>query len=281
MCAKRILICLIVVALFFISNLETALCQYSEIWNSGKIEYQSWGVGWHDANGDNVSDLWIFKKNNEIDIYDGIDFNLIWQLTTTYAYIGCVGWADTDGDEVMEMIFMERSTNPMFVGRIRIYDNVTHLLEWHSEEIEGFNQVCVADINGDGKSEIIINTCNYDKQDSCVVYVYGYAGSGVGEENQGENRPEKSGLSQNYPNPFNPTTTIKYELQTEGIAAITIFNSLGQEVKVLFNGKQQAGEHSIIWDGKNEQGQRVASGVYFYQLKINNYTSSKKMVLLR
>jgi hypothetical protein len=280
MAPKIILTWSIVIATLLILDLKTALCQYSEIWNSGNLGYPyGGGISWNndvensaDVNGDNISDLWITIEKG-MKFYDGINFNLIWQLTTTYTGIYSVGLADTDGDGALERIFLEGSSNPS-VGRIRIYDNVTHSLEWQSEEIDGLSSAYFADIKGDGKSEVMITT-RYPDQDSCVVYVYEYTGSGVGEENQGENRPEKNRLSQNYPNPFNTTTSIKYELQTVGKATISIFNSLGQLVRILFNGKQPEGEYSIVWDGKNDQGKIVASGIYFYQIKINSYTSSK------
>jgi len=282
--AKIIFTWLTIVAALFIFNLETALCQYSEIWKSGGLSYLSYGYSWNndvensaDVNGDGIPDLWVVK-NKGVDFYEGTHFNLIWQLTTTYASIYSVGLADTDGDGVIERIFLEGSSNPS-VGRVRIYDNVTHVMEWLSDEIEGISFVHVADVNGDGKSEMIITTIH--EQDSCVVHVYKHTGSEVVEGNERENKPEKNRLSQNYPNPFNPETSINYELQTDGIVTITIFNSLGQQVRVLFNGNQRAGEYSIVWDGGNDEGQRVASGLYFYQLSVNNYTSSKKMVLLR
>jgi len=281
---KIIITWLTIVATLFIFNSETALCQYSEIWKSGGLSYLSYGFSWNndvensaDVNGDGISDLMVVKSKG-IDFYEGTHFNLIWQLTTTYAYISSVGLADTDGDGVMERIFLEGSSNPS-VGRVRVYDNVTHVMEWHSDEIDGLNFVYAADLNGDGKSEMIITTIH--AQDSCVIHVYKHTGSGVAEGNEGQSKPEKVILSQNYPNPFNPTTSINYELQTDGIVTITIFNSLGQKVKVLFKGKQPAGEYSIIWDGKNDQGQGVASGIYFYQLTISNYTSSKRMLMIK
>jgi endo-1,4-beta-xylanase len=98
--------------------------------------------------------------------------------------------------------------------------------------------------------------------------------------------PEKFILAQNYPNPFNPTTTIKYLIKSVGTSLmksvqLKIFDILGREIITLVNELQSAGEHTIEWDGKNSAGQKVASGVYFYQLKSGlGSTKTRKMILL-
>ncbi len=86
----------------------------------------------------------------------------------------------------------------------------------------------------------------------------------------------KFSLSQNYPNPFNPVTTINYTLGTAGSVDIKIFNLLGVEVAHLVNKYQPAGVYSIQWNAKN-----IPSGVYFYRLKGDNFTSTRKMVLMK
>ena len=88
-------------------------------------------------------------------------------------------------------------------------------------------------------------------------------------------------LSQNYPNPFNPTTNIKYYLPKTSKVVLRIYNTLGQEVRTLFNGIQTAGAKSVIWDGKDNLGQLVSSAVYLCTLKVGNERQTKKMLLLR
>jgi hypothetical protein len=92
-------------------------------------------------------------------------------------------------------------------------------------------------------------------------------------------------LYQNYPNPFNPTTTIEFDVpEVAGRiprAAIQIFNILGQRIRTIERGIHDAGRYSVKWDGMNENGIRVASGVYFYRLLAGEYTSTKKMVMLK
>ena len=92
-------------------------------------------------------------------------------------------------------------------------------------------------------------------------------------------------LEQNYPNPFNPNTTIKYQLPMDCKVTIKIYNTLGQEVMTLINGRQAAGYYSIQWNGKNKQNSSASSGVYIYKLVAESqgktYVQSKKMLLLK
>jgi len=88
-------------------------------------------------------------------------------------------------------------------------------------------------------------------------------------------------LHQNHPNPFNPVTRIQYELPAAAHVVIRIFNLLGQEVATLVNRVEPPGMKSVIWDGKNEKGMDVNSGIYVYQLQAGGKTATRKMVLIR
>jgi len=94
------------------------------------------------------------------------------------------------------------------------------------------------------------------------------------------NRPVNFTLSQNYPNPFNPNTVISYSLQKSGSLKIDVFNMLGEKVKTLFDGSEKAGLHQISWNGTDETGRTVSSGLYFYRLKFEDIAQTKKMTLL-
>ena len=93
--------------------------------------------------------------------------------------------------------------------------------------------------------------------------------------------PDNFVLEQNYPNPFNPVTTIRFELPRSLHIELSIFDSGGKRIKTLFNCFKGAGSHSIQWDGTNESGVAVASGLYIYKLQSANFVLSKKMLLLR
>jgi len=89
-------------------------------------------------------------------------------------------------------------------------------------------------------------------------------------------------LLPNYPNPFNAQTTIRYSLNEDAPVRLQVLNALGQSVRTLVDGKQNAGSHSAAWDGRSENGQNVASGIYLYHLEIaGKYAATRRMALLR
>lgn len=88
-------------------------------------------------------------------------------------------------------------------------------------------------------------------------------------------------LEQNYPNPFNPITTIKFTIPKETRVQISVFDITGRLVKTLLDKTLPAGEHLITWDGTDENGSKVSSGVYIYQMYSDNFTSAKKMILAK
>ncbi|MEF3694590.1 MAG: FlgD immunoglobulin-like domain containing protein, partial [Candidatus Cloacimonadota bacterium] len=88
-------------------------------------------------------------------------------------------------------------------------------------------------------------------------------------------------LNQNYPNPFNPTTTISFSLPAAGPANLSIFNVKGQLVKTLVNGELGFGSHSYVWNGTDNSGSAVSSGIYYYRLNAGNQTETRKMVMVK
>jgi len=88
-------------------------------------------------------------------------------------------------------------------------------------------------------------------------------------------------LMPNYPNPFNPTTTISFYNATSGHVLVEVFNILGQRVKTLVNDNLSAGSHSTVWNGEDQSGKSVGSGVYFYKMTTDGYSETKKMLLMK
>ena len=93
--------------------------------------------------------------------------------------------------------------------------------------------------------------------------------------------PQTFQLYQNYPNPFNPMTTISYQLAETMQIDISIYNIMGQLVKTLVNEEQEAGYHTIVWDGKNQDDKPLPSGVYLYRIKSDDYQDTKKMLIMK
>lgn len=100
-------------------------------------------------------------------------------------------------------------------------------------------------------------------------------------ENDNKNVPVEYSLEQNYPNPFNPSTSIRFKIARLEDLKITVYNILGQEVKTLIDKNMPVGNYEIQWDGTNNTGQRVASGIYFCLMKAGEFVETRKMMLLR
>jgi hypothetical protein len=93
--------------------------------------------------------------------------------------------------------------------------------------------------------------------------------------------PTEYALEQNYPNPFNPSTNIAFALPKAGKVEVSVYNVLGQEVNTLVSEELAAGEHTIVWDGRNSSGNAVSSGIYFYRIVAGDFSQTKKMLMLK
>ena len=101
------------------------------------------------------------------------------------------------------------------------------------------------------------------------------------EEINTDNLPNSARLEQNYPNPFNPETRIEFSIPRRSFVTIEVFNILGTRVRLLVNEQLSAGHKVVTWDSKDENGANVSSGIYFYKLVADDFTDTKKMILLK
>ena len=93
--------------------------------------------------------------------------------------------------------------------------------------------------------------------------------------------PVSFALQQNFPNPFNPSTEIRFDLPENDNVTLAVYNMMGQKIKTLTSGNMSPGYHSIIWNGTNDAGVKVATGMYFYSINTNSFQSIKKMLFLK
>ena len=98
--------------------------------------------------------------------------------------------------------------------------------------------------------------------------------------------PDKPMLMQNYPNPFNPETWIPYQLSADSEVVISIYDTKGEVIRRFDLGYHPVGTYStrgraVYWDGRNEFGEAVASGIYFYLLQAGEYSATRRMVILK
>ena len=103
----------------------------------------------------------------------------------------------------------------------------------------------------------------------------------VGVAKTNPNIPDVFYVYQNYPNPFNPSTTIRYSIPESEYVVISIYDINGNLISTLLNSRQNAGTHEILWDGKNNSGMKVVSGVYLYKVQAGNSSKISKMILLK
>jgi hypothetical protein len=93
--------------------------------------------------------------------------------------------------------------------------------------------------------------------------------------------PKTFALSQNYPNPFNPTTRFSMELPKATEVQVVIYDILGRQIATLLNGQESAGYHTIEWDGRDSRGITVPSGIYFARMNADEFTQTRKIMLMK
>jgi hypothetical protein len=116
-----------------------------------------------------------------------------------------------------------------------------------------------------------------------------YGGSksivGIHDENTERQLPRHFSLNQNYPNPFNPTTTISFDVSgnshVKQHTILSIYDLRGRHVKLLINSELESGNHRVVWDGRNDRGEIVSSGIYFYTIKSGEHVDTRKMTVVR
>ncbi len=118
--------------------------------------------------------------------------------------------------------------------------------------------------------------------DDVRIYNYSVVETGTGIEKEPKNSlPRHFALEQNFPNPFNPSTEIRFALPQNARVQIIVYNILGQKVRTLISKNMTVGWHSVKWDGSNDAGQLMPSGVYFYKMETRSFVKVRKMLYLR
>ena len=128
---------------------------------------------------------------------------------------------------------------------------------------------------------LVVEDAPIDPVTNEVLFFEEDSSSVVGIGTLPDGTPVTFALAQNYPNPFNPSTTIKFTTDKVAEANLTIYNILGQKVRVLYNEVAAPGQTQLVWDATNDFGQPVTSGVYFYTLTIGERQETAKMILMR
>ena len=126
-----------------------------------------------------------------------------------------------------------------------------------------------------------LNISSNDPDEPTVVVPCTLNVGPVGVEESSDNLPTSFSLMQNYPNPFNPSTQISFALPRQSEVNLAVYDLLGRQVKILASGRMNAGVHTVVWDGTDQTGKTVTSGVYFYSIKAGDNTEIRRMVLMK
>jgi hypothetical protein len=141
---------------------------------------------------------------------------------------------------------------------------------------DGPYSVFCADLDGDGDLDLAVANFFSDS----VSILLNQTATDVKDEGI-DQLPKLYSLSQNYPNPFNQSTKIEFTLAKSGFVTLNIYDFLGRKVRTLVSEYLSSGYKSVLWDGKNDSEKDVASGIYFYHMKIGDFSETKKLVLLK
>jgi len=160
------------------------------------------------------------------------------------------------------------------MAQFRFDGNIIHTWQWTLGASGGTSplQLDANDFFGSTADDEMYFDDYFVRADTTVI-------TGIGDG--GVQVPKEFALYQNYPNPFNPTTTIKYDVKQSTEVKLVIYNMLGQEVRTLVNNRQDAGYKTVVWDGLNNRGSRVASGIYIYRLQAGDFVQARKMILMK
>ena len=230
-----------------------------------------------------------------INIYDGATCNLKYTVTIDSASpIGdpafALSFMDVDGDNIKELVgeFSYPPTNPnMGIGLTRLLfidvksNKIKYTLNRYQLSIspDGYISYAFYDIDNDHYPEVI---CNWESDTILPgrLRIYGSGASGINSPGQPlakQNTP----LLKNMHNPFLGSAKLEYYVTGLDNVFLNIFDSEGRAIRTLVNKKQPMGEYYVIWDGKDNSGQPITAGQYYYQLKIGNFISTKKVIAFK
>ncbi|KAA3617349.1 MAG: T9SS C-terminal target domain-containing protein [Calditrichaeota bacterium] len=181
-----------------------------------------------------------------------------------------------------ETVKMNKKGHFIFGPEISIDEKSELSIQFEAEQFEDISKLFVYQKSGQEWIRLKSAVYKTAKLIKAKVPVLGEFKIETDMEFTGSNiMPEKYALHQNYPNPFNPVTTIPFSLKDDTKVALYIYNILGQRVRTLVNKKYEAGTYQLKWDGRNDYGVKVSTGLYFYNIVTPKFVKSKKMILLK
>lgn len=218
-----------------------------------------------------------------IKIYDGATHSL--KYTVHYNFPGKefrigFNWAffDVDGDKTKELIHFDASAG--YITNIYIINVQNNTIEFEVDSVF-YGPYGIYDLDNDGSPELWFVKFDPPESRQFTLYVYGSGPSGVNPSSPRRLNKQVARLMNNAPNPFTTSTRIEYYVPAAQHVQLNLFDAEGKLLRVLVDASQRMGEYSVVWDGKSDKGKKAATGAYYYQLRIGEFLSSKKMILLK
>ncbi|HEY9188265.1 MAG TPA: FG-GAP-like repeat-containing protein [Ignavibacteria bacterium] len=194
---------------------------------------------------------------------------------------------DLDNDGLMDFVFVDRKNDKVirmeYKGSGNLEDSTSY--NW-SELFVNTDQVYLpdymnamiskTDMDGDGYPEVILSNLDVKDPSKPMTIVIEYSGKPNDVEKKFDLNPITYNLAQNYPNPFNPKTQIEFEIPKTSFVNLRVFDLLGQEVTTLVNKQKNPGKYTVTFNGDH-----LASGIYYYTLRCDNFIATKKMLMLK
>ncbi len=265
--------------LFAQMQLEWTSNNLSNSYVSGWISFQQNGDSW-------VKRPYYIDANKFYIMNDTYSTSVAYTYTFTQAekdagYLLYSFTTDLTGDGITEFyVLSSYGTSSPYRQGMKIIDiaNNKVLLELNDAS-SYYSSPTIWDVDNDGILECLVSKFNYPNFTINNLLAYN---TGISTSVNDVNIEKiEFNLKQNYPNPFNPQTNIEFELKKDSNVELKVYDINGQEVNTLINNNLNSGNHKLIWNGTDNNNNKVSSGVYFYRLNANGTTDTKKMILLK
>ncbi len=229
-----------------------------------------------DLNNDGFEDILVASWSSYAEAISGRDGSSIWRYFCGDD-VWAIYWAhDVTGDGIPD------AAVGSFTGSVYLINGASGALIWQApSEAKIFTVRPIKDVNGDGYDDIIAGQQMLGGSGGRFFVISGGTVDQTSIDENPEIIPKNLQILSNYPNPFNATTTISFVLQSSSEVSLEIYNISGQRIRTLISGNKEAGEHNIIWNGKDETGNEVSTGVYFYKLSAGDLQETRKMTLIK
>jgi hypothetical protein len=255
----------------------------NDIDNNGKPEF--WVLGDAYYNGIGTTRITIFETNGDNSYYAAGRVDLVGVFSFYAGTMQAVD-IDNDGTEEIAVCIDGNFVILMFNGSQNHQTYEVYYIKQNelANDTVGSNYygAVMSDLLNDGKIEILISMNHILYQQNVYRHITRiYIPDSTTSVNSNLILPVETNLYQNYPSPFNPSTNIKFRISEIGNVSIKIFNVLGKKIKQLLQENLPSGEHTIQWDGKDDEGNTLPSGIYFIQMIADSYQKTIKAILLK